>query len=422
MKDKSGKILGAVGVTTLIENFSKGYIDNVELGRTGYLYVLSNAGQVIAHKNRELIFKDQKDQPNVRDILAKPSGTSRYVQDGKVMVQAWSRLPQLGWTIVAMSEEAELAKDAVTQRNILIMVGCAASLILVGVFLVVLEKMAVRPIKTLESFAVAVAGGSLGTELALHSKNEIGSLAGALRSMVSFLKDKIAEATAKEQQALESTCEAQKATAEAEESRHQAESAKAEGMLHAAKRLEKVVAVVTSASDELSGQIGQSSQGAEMQALRVAETATAIEQMTATVIEVARNAARAAETSDNAKAKAQQGAEVVGRVIKEMEDVQGQTLTMKSDMHALGGQAEGIGRVLNVITDIADQTNLLALNAAIEAARAGEAGRGFAVVADEVRKLAEKTMTATREVGEAIKGIQDGTKKNVENVEGRWPP
>ena len=233
---------------------------------------------------------------------------------------------------------------------------------------------------------------------------------------------KIAEATAKEQQALESTCEAQKATAEAEESRHQAESAKAEGMLHAAKRLEKVVAVVTSASDELSGQIGQSSQGAEMQALRVAETATAIEQMTATVIEVARNAARAAETSDNAKAKAQQGAEVVGRVIKEMEDVQGQTLTMKSDMHALGGQAEGIGRVLNVITDIADQTNLLALNAAIEAARAGEAGRGFAVVADEVRKLAEKTMTATREVGEAIKGIQDGTKKNVENVEGRWPP
>ena len=86
-------------------------------------------------------------------------------------------------------------------------------------------------------------------------------------------------------------------------------------------------------------------------------------------------------------------------------------------MDALGKQAEGIGQIMGVIADIADQTNLLALNAAIEAARAGDAGRGFAVVADEVRKLAEKTMTATQEVGKAITGIQEGTRKNIHNVE-----
>ena len=72
---------------------------------------------------------------------------------------------------------------------------------------------------------------------------------------------------------------------------------------------------------------------------------------------------------------------------------------------------------MSVIADIADQTNLLALNAAIEAARAGDAGRGFAAVADEVRKLAEKTMTATQEVGQAVRGIQEGTRKNIQNVD-----
>jgi len=89
---------------------------------------------------------------------------------------------------------------------------------------------------------------------------------------------------------------------------------------------------------------------------------------------------------------------------------------LEQDMSTLGEQARSISGIMSVISDIADQTNLLALNAAIEAARAGDAGRGFAVVADEVRKLAEKTMTATKEVGDSIHAIQNGTTRNVDRV------
>jgi methyl-accepting chemotaxis protein len=188
-------------------------------------------------------------------------------------------------------------------------------------------------------------------------------------------------------------------------------------ILEAASKLEGIVGIVTTASEALSAQIGLSSHGAEEQSRRVAETAASMEEMNATVFEVAKNASYASQTADQARTKAEEGANVVSLVVKGIEGVRRQSQEMKTDMGTLGKQAEGIGQIMNVISDIADQTNLLALNAAIEAARAGEAGRGFAVVADEVRKLAEKTMTATKEVGEAIRGIQDGTRKNSENVE-----
>jgi ABC-type transporter Mla subunit MlaD len=138
-----------------------------------------------------------------------------------------------------------------------------------------------------------------------------------------------------------------------------------------------------------------------------------MEEMNASVLEIAQNASQTSTSSTTAKEVASKGGQEVGETLAITRDVVSTTERLATVMNDLAERAENIGQVLSVINDIADQTNLLALNAAIEAARAGEAGRGFAVVADEVRKLAEKTMSATKEVHEAVAQIQDGTQKAV---------
>ncbi len=194
-------------------------------------------------------------------------------------------------------------------------------------------------------------------------------------------------------------------------------SMQTERLKDAARVVAEISEQIEAASEKLSMQIEEAARGADMQRQRIAETATTMEEMNSTVLEVAKNASEAAESTEAARQNAMEGNSIVLQAIEAIEEVQDLTNKVKQSIDSLGQKAENIGEVINVISDIADQTNLLALNAAIEAARAGEHGRGFAVVADEVRKLAEKTMAATKDVAEAIASIQTDTRKNIEEID-----
>ncbi len=319
-------------------------------------------------------------------------------------------------------DNIEAAKQQVSTRimdvvasNVTRIIGVLAAIF---IFLVLpLALLISRSISVPLARATAAAGeiarGNFDVSLSAAGRDEVAELESALTTMAGTLRTNIAEIEAKSADAEEKARAAQVAKAEAEKARQQAESAKSEGMLHAAERLDEVVRNISAASEEISAHADEINTGTEHQRQRIEATATAMEEMNATVLEVARNASDAAQQGEGVKSKAQDGANVVRGSIAAMDTTRTQAGALQESMKELETQASSIGQIMNVITDIADQTNLLALNAAIEAARAGEAGRGFAVVADEVRKLAEKTMTATKEVGDSITAIQRVADDNV---------
>ena len=181
-----------------------------------------------------------------------------------------------------------------------------------------------------------------------------------------------------------------------------------------------LVSQVISAANQVvlsSDQSGASSEdtrdGVNQQNMELELVATAMNEMSATVHEVANNAASTAEATRNADKEANNGRAVVNQTIQSINTLSSEMQQASSVIKQLEEDTKSIGTVLDVIRGIAEQTNLLALNAAIEAARAGEQGRGFAVVADEVRTLASRTQDSTQEIQAMIEKLQQGSRNAV---------
>jgi methyl-accepting chemotaxis protein len=174
---------------------------------------------------------------------------------------------------------------------------------------------------------------------------------------------------------------------------------------------------VSSEAEELADFTRQTSERMLQQQAETEQTATAMNEMTATVNEVSQSSASAADCARQADINAANGNNIVQQSMQSMSLLAGQIQQTADVITALSKDSENIGKVLDVIKSIAEQTNLLALNAAIEAARAGEQGRGFAVVADEVRTLAQRTQDSTREIEKMIAALQEGVQQAVTSME-----
>ncbi|KAF0864434.1 HAMP domain-containing protein [Pseudomonas sp. LD120] len=234
------------------------------------------------------------------------------------------------------------------------------------VLALLLTRSIVHPLGEAVKVAETIASGDLGQSITVSGKDEPARLLQALQSMQASLRGTL-------------------------------------------QRIADSSNQLASAAEELHAVTEHSTQTLHQQSNEVEQAATAVNEMTAAVEEVARNAVSTSQASQETDRTAHHGREQVQHTVDSIGQLAADVTQTCERVEHLAVDVRNIGQVLEVIRSIAEQTNLLALNAAIEAARAGDAGRGFAVVADEVRALAHRTQQSTQEIESMINTIEEGT-------------
>ncbi|MCX2544943.1 methyl-accepting chemotaxis protein [Pseudomonas sp. COW5] len=291
----------------------------------------------------------------------------------------YEQLHQRAAEVVERVDQAYVAQDVAMQgelkKNSVLIIGSSALALLVGLIAAwVITRLIVAPLRSVMHVAQRIAAGDLSATVEVTRRDEIGQLMQSMQQMGAGLSNIVSGLQA--------------------------------GIEQLASSAQSLSAVTEQTNLEVSSQKEETEQ-----------VATAMNQMTATVHDVARNAEEAALAAQTADGKVESGQQVVRQSMARIEQLADSATSASSSIESLSAEIQNIGTVLEVIKSVAEQTNLLALNAAIEAARAGEQGRGFAVVADEVRALARRTQQSTEEIERLVSALRSAAHSSVQQIQ-----
>ncbi len=356
------KALTLMAATGLIE---KGLLNQLESARSSFANT----------RNESLsAYANYRSSPDDETSATMAEVNKRLLSNSSTLLALLTKLEATGTSKV--TEFSDKTATIQAEAYSAIFISATMGILLTLIAYIVIIKSIVTPIRNMgkQFLALAEGDGDLTTTMSVIHDDEIGDVNRGFNLFIGKIKTSI-------QQVITSSGELGLATGR-----------------------------LTQISNDTTDNLSQQQQETE-------QVATAMNEMVATVQEVARNVSDAADAANAANREAANGKQIVVNSIKEINALAAEVRQAAEVMKRLEKDSDNIGSVLSVIKEIADQTNLLALNAAIEAARAGEQGRGFAVVADEVRTLASRTQKSTEEIQKMIERLQSGTHEAVSVME-----
>lgn len=390
-----GKMKGVLAADILLTKITD-RINETKIGESGYAFIMTGKGVIIAHPNQEMIGKNGFEDFNeagdsiktlTQTVTSKTEGHHVYELEGEDRIAAFSNIPNTDWKVVVTIPTKELMKDA-RRMALLILSVTSLFVLLSSVAIVLLARRITAPIIQLSDAALKLEAGDLTIRTRLERKDEIGTLSRNFDRMADAM-ERLVHDISKSTVHIEQTSNA---------------------VVQSTQQAEVISSQIANAVHELA-------KGAEHQASSISEGVTRVVAVHDAVDQV----------SGHIDAVYSQTESIDGMTILGQKTIKIQNEKMAENTAANGRVNEAIGllhdktneisQIVNVIDGIAAQTNLLALNASIEAARAGEQGKGFSVVADEIRKLAELSSQSTGRIAESISEIVSRTQIAVGEAE-----
>lgn len=412
----SSSVVGVVCFTPNTE-FLNDIVRSIQVGETGSAYILDGSGTTIAHKNSEIVGKENtleavKSDSSLAEIAALEqrmvdgeNAFGHYTYGGVAKVMSFAPIAGTnGWSIAITAETSDFLQGV--YNSIISTIIVVAFFIAAGILIsLVFAGRITRPLRQCTDRLRLLAKGDVTTPAPrVKAKDETGMLAegieiivvrlGGLIEDVAMLLGRMASGDFK---------------VESQAEEHYVGDF--EPMLRSINQiissLNITLAQINRSAEQVSSGSGQVSAGAQALAQGATEQASTVEELSAAIYEVSEQVGSNAKNSRNVNEK-------VNQVASELQSSNEQMQALMQAMRDINASSSEIGKIIKTIEDIAFQTNILALNAAVEAARAGNAGKGFAVVADEVRNLASKSAAAAKHTTEliekSVRAVESGSR------------